>query len=206
MHRAYQPLKPSTNKYIQQKWDQSNYEQHRRKVSTAVPVVDTKGIRTPAHMALKLKKRQLEQERLTIIERDNQLLSSKLADIMCSKGYVDDRNDYPERSLNAARRMEQMRLVTHQNQAILQRIRSQQSEYRRRNWEEHWEQAECRRDDIARYPRGLTNQQRPRRKVLLGARERRDTSTESASRQLSSETSGGMSSRTQSELAESPSP
>ena len=32
MHRSYQPLKPVTNRYLQQRWDQSNYENHRRKV------------------------------------------------------------------------------------------------------------------------------------------------------------------------------
>lgn len=32
MHRSYQPLKPVTNRYLQQRWDQNNYENHRRKV------------------------------------------------------------------------------------------------------------------------------------------------------------------------------
>lgn len=32
MHRSYQPLKPVTNRYLQQRWDQNNYEDHRRKV------------------------------------------------------------------------------------------------------------------------------------------------------------------------------
>ena len=33
MHKAYQPLKPTTNKYLQKKWDQTHYETHRKKVS-----------------------------------------------------------------------------------------------------------------------------------------------------------------------------
>lgn len=32
MHRSYQPLKPVTNRYLQQRWDQNNYDNHRSKV------------------------------------------------------------------------------------------------------------------------------------------------------------------------------
>lgn len=32
MHKSYQPLKPATNKYLQKKWDQTRYEEHRNKV------------------------------------------------------------------------------------------------------------------------------------------------------------------------------
>ncbi|TNN27358.1 hypothetical protein EYF80_062498 [Liparis tanakae] len=32
MHRSYQPLKPVANRYLQQRWDQQDYENHRRKV------------------------------------------------------------------------------------------------------------------------------------------------------------------------------
>lgn len=32
MHRSYQPLKPVTNRYLQQRWDQNNYQNHCRKV------------------------------------------------------------------------------------------------------------------------------------------------------------------------------
>ncbi|KAM6973366.1 sperm axonemal maintenance protein CFAP97D1 [Aplochiton taeniatus] len=161
MHKAFQPLKPATNKLLQRRWDQTQYEQHRTKVSTAQPIVDTKGMKTPAHIQLKLKKRQLHEERLAIIERDNQLLSAKLSDIVCSKGLVDHWNHYPERSLNAEKRRDQLLQVTHQNRAIYQRITARKSEYRRQLWLDDWEKVEQRRDDIARYPRGLTNKQTP---------------------------------------------
>lgn len=32
MHRSYQPLKPVTNRYLQQRWDQKRYDAHRKKV------------------------------------------------------------------------------------------------------------------------------------------------------------------------------
>lgn len=103
MHRSYQPLKPATNRYLQQRWDQEDYENHRRKVSrhwgegqpdgmktfnlhthtsskllhtswlfspvqvsTALPVVDNKGMKTPAHIQLKLKKLQVSFQQMEI--------------------------------------------------------------------------------------------------------------------------------------------
>uniref|UniRef100_A0A3P8ZEJ9 Uncharacterized protein n=1 Tax=Esox lucius TaxID=8010 RepID=A0A3P8ZEJ9_ESOLU len=154
MHKAYQPLKPATNKYLQKKWDETRYEHHRNKVSTARPMVDTKGMRTPAHIQLKLKKLQLQDERMAIIEKDNHLLSSKLCDIVRSKGLVDHINHYPEKSLNADKRRDELLQVTRQNQAIYQRITACQSDYRRQLWVDDWERVERRRDDIARYPQG----------------------------------------------------
>ncbi|XP_029379745.1 uncharacterized protein CFAP97D2 [Echeneis naucrates] len=165
MHRSYQPLKPVTNRYLQQRWDQNNYENHRRKVSSALPVVDTKGMRSPAHVQLKLKKLQLQDERLSTIHRDNRLLASKLADIVCSKGLVDHQNQYHLRSLNADRRREELLLVSRQNQAIYQRITARQSEYRRQLWLGDWERAERWRDNISQYPRGLADKRRSHRKV-----------------------------------------
>ncbi|XP_034444173.1 uncharacterized protein CFAP97D2 [Hippoglossus hippoglossus] len=99
MHRSYQPFKPVTNRYLQQRWDQSDYDTHRRKVSSALPLVDTRGTRTPAHIQLKLKKLQLQDERRSTIDRDNRLLASRLADIVCSKGLVDNHNQHHLRSL-----------------------------------------------------------------------------------------------------------
>ncbi|XP_054476502.1 uncharacterized protein CFAP97D2 [Anoplopoma fimbria] len=175
MHRSYQPLKPVTNRYLQQRWDHDQYENHRRKVSSALPVVDNKGMRTPAHVQLKLKKLQLQDERLSVIDRDNRLLASKLADIVCSKGLVDHRNQYHLRSLNADKRREELLLVGRQNQAIYQRITSRQSEYRRQLWLDDWETTEHRRDDISRFPRG--QKQRSSRKVKFAAVEGSERST-----------------------------
>ncbi|KAJ8344405.1 hypothetical protein SKAU_G00317340 [Synaphobranchus kaupii] len=171
MHRAYQPLKPATNKYLQQRWDQTTYQEHVSKVKAARPMVNTKGIQTPAHVQLNLKKLQSEGERLAIIDRDNHLLSSKLADIMTSKGQVDHRNDYPERSLTGKKKRDELLQMSRQNQAILQRITSRKSEYRRQVWEEEWERVERRRDDIGRYPRGVANQV-TRKKVKFEGKKR----------------------------------
>uniref|UniRef100_A0A672YKI5 Si:ch211-284k5.2 n=1 Tax=Sphaeramia orbicularis TaxID=375764 RepID=A0A672YKI5_9TELE len=154
MHRSYQPLKPVTNRYLQQRWDQNNFDNHRRKVTSALPVVDNKGTRTPTHVQLKLKKLQLQDERLSVIDRDNRLLASKLANIVCSKGLVDHKNH-----LNSDKRKEELLLVGRQNQAIYQRIMSRQSEYRHQLWLDDWERAARRRDDISRYPPRVNSNQ-----------------------------------------------
>ncbi|XP_068170059.1 sperm axonemal maintenance protein CFAP97D1 [Antennarius striatus] len=177
MHRSYQPLKPVTNRYLQQRWDQNKYSDHRRKVTSALPVVDTRGMRTPAHVQLKLKKLQLQNEWRSTIDRDNHLLASKLANIMTSKGLVDHRNQYNLKSLNADKRREELLLVSRQNQAIYQRITSRQSEYRHQLWLDDWERAECRRDNISRYPQGLADKQRSTRKVKFEINDSSDAST-----------------------------
>ncbi|XP_029991469.1 uncharacterized protein si:ch211-284k5.2 [Sphaeramia orbicularis] len=165
MHRSYQPLKPVTNRYLQQRWDQNNFDNHRRKVTSALPVVDNKGTRTPTHVQLKLKKLQLQDERLSVIDRDNRLLASKLANIVCSKGLVDHKNHYSRCVLNSDKRKEELLLVGRQNQAIYQRIMSRQSEYRHQLWLDDWERAARRRDDISRYPPRVNSNQRSHRKV-----------------------------------------
>ncbi|XP_028286093.1 uncharacterized protein CFAP97D1 [Parambassis ranga] len=169
MHRSYQPLQPVTNRYLQQRWDQNVYKNHRSKVSSALPAVDTNGMRTPTHIQLKLKKLQLQDERLSIIDRDNSLLATKLANIVCSKGVVDNRNQYYMKSLNVNKRREELQLISHQNQAIYQRITSRQSEYRRQLWLNDWERTERQLNDISRYPRRLMDKQRFHRKVKFAA-------------------------------------
>jgi len=45
-------------------------------------------------MHLKLKKLQLEEERMSTIERDNRILLEKMSLVMRTRGRVDNRNDY----------------------------------------------------------------------------------------------------------------
>ena len=57
-------------------------------------MVDTKAPQTYVHMHLKLKKLQLEEERMSTIERDNRLLLEKMSQIIRTRGRVDNRNYY----------------------------------------------------------------------------------------------------------------
>ncbi|KAK7118300.1 hypothetical protein R3I94_021959 [Phoxinus phoxinus] len=149
MHKSYQPLKPAANRFLQQKWEQSSYEEHRDK---------------------------LQEERMSIIERDNHLLASRLSAITRSKGLVDHRNHYPQHSLNTQKRKDKLLQVTNENQKIYQRILTQKSDYRRELWEDDWEKVKRRRDDVARYPRGVTNKQKPTKVVKFSGRSQRSSS------------------------------
>merc|ERR1712134_170932 len=51
-------------------------------------------------MHLKLKKLQVEEERLAVVERDNRILLEKMSYIMRTKGLVDNWNNYTQKSLN----------------------------------------------------------------------------------------------------------
>ncbi|XP_041034205.1 uncharacterized protein CFAP97D2 [Carcharodon carcharias] len=160
MHRAYQPIVVTSNKYLQQKWDKNDYQRHRAKVQKAIAVVDTKGPPTPAHLQVKLKKLQLQEERLAIITRDNQILSSKLADIMRSSGTVENWNNYTSKSLNAEKRHRELLQIAQANRAILYRITHCESEYNRSRLKAEWEKVERVQKDIARYPRGLKTERK----------------------------------------------
>uniref|UniRef100_A0A3Q2DID4 Si:ch211-284k5.2 n=1 Tax=Cyprinodon variegatus TaxID=28743 RepID=A0A3Q2DID4_CYPVA len=155
MHRSYQPFNPVTSRYLQQRWDQSHYDRHCKKVRCALPVVDTRRQPTPAHIQHKLKKMQMELERLFSIERDNHLLASRLFNIDCSKGLVDHRNQYQPRSLNGSKRKQELALISHQNQAIYQRIISCRSEYCHHGLLADWERTERILENISRYPKEL---------------------------------------------------
>ncbi|XP_072138046.1 uncharacterized protein CFAP97D2 [Mobula birostris] len=175
MHRAYQPIVPTSNKYLQLKWDKDNYQKHRTKVENATAVVDTKGPWTPAHIQVKLKKLQLQEERLAAITRDNQILSSKLADIMRSNGTVENWNNYVAKSLNAEERHRRFAQITHENQALLQRIAHCESEYKQSKLKEEWERVKRVQNNIARYPRGTKTEQKTGKKLHLGVTKNSET-------------------------------
>ncbi|XP_048200062.1 uncharacterized protein CFAP97D2 [Perognathus longimembris pacificus] len=76
MHRT-----PRASRALQQAWEKA-YQDHRQKVQHAQPVVDTRAPATFSHLHLKLKRLKLEEERLSIIDRDNRLLLEKVASAM----------------------------------------------------------------------------------------------------------------------------
>ncbi|XP_782551.2 uncharacterized protein CFAP97D1 [Strongylocentrotus purpuratus] len=153
MHKSYQSILPSHNRLLQQRWDQKYYDEHRQKVKEARPMVDTKPPTTYVHLHLKLKKLQLEEERLAVIERDNRILLEKMSVIMRTRGRVDNRNNYIHRSLNREKRQRELLRVTRENQEILRRILAREPEYNHLEWDRQWEENEQFMDNIARYPR-----------------------------------------------------
>ncbi|XP_071121154.1 sperm axonemal maintenance protein CFAP97D1-like [Mytilus edulis] len=135
MHRAYQPLTPANNIYLRKRWDQSHYDAHRKKVFAAKPVVDNKPPTTYMHLHIKLKKLQIEEERLTTVERDNRILLQKMAYIMKYGGSVDNmKHDYKKKSLNKTKRQRELLRITHENLAILKRITAKEPHLNHLRW------------------------------------------------------------------------
>ncbi|KAG8451868.1 hypothetical protein GDO86_003895 [Hymenochirus boettgeri] len=123
-------------------------------VQSAKPMVDTDSPQTYVHLSLKLKKLKLEEERLSVIERDNYLLLQKMSTIMKTKGRVDNKNEYEAKSLNKEKREQELLKVSKENQTILDRITKCEPQYQVEKWHEDWAKAEKYMDSIARYPRG----------------------------------------------------
>lgn len=122
-------------------------------VAEARPMVDTKPPQTYMHLHLKLKKLQLEEERLATIERDNRILLEKMSYIMRTRGRIDNKNNYEYKSLNREKRMRELLRVTQENQDILKRITARKPEYDHRKWEDDWQNNQEYMDSIAAYPR-----------------------------------------------------
>ncbi|XP_067889022.1 sperm axonemal maintenance protein CFAP97D1-like [Heterodontus francisci] len=159
MHRAYQPILPSGSKYLQEKWDRACYHDHRRKVQAAKSMIDNHSPETFAHLHLKFKKLKLEEERLSTIERDNQLLLQKMSTIMRTTGRIDNKNEYKSKSLNSKKRQQELQRVNRENKTIHERLKLIQPQYNHLKWHEDWCKAEKLMDHIARYPRGWYNAQ-----------------------------------------------
>ncbi|XP_064639059.1 sperm axonemal maintenance protein CFAP97D1-like [Lineus longissimus] len=177
MHRSYQSILPCHNKLLQQRWDETYYNEHRRKVAEVKPMVDTKAPRTYMHLHLKLKKLQLEEERLATIERDNRILLEKMAYIMRTRGRIDNRNDYEYKSLNREKRKRELLRITHDNQEILRRITLRQPEYDHIKWQMDWEENQHFMDNISHYPKEWWLMQKS---AYGGASSRQQSARESA--------------------------
>lgn len=173
MHRAYQPITPANNKLLKKRWDMSSYNTHRRKVQSAKAVIDNKPPQTYMHLHLKLKKLQVEEERLATIERDNRILLEKMSFVMRTRGRVDNRNDYEHKSLNKTKRQRELLRVTHENQAILKRITAKEPHYNHLQWEDEWQINETYMDNISKYPKDWYKQLTAKKKSKEGDKSER---------------------------------
>merc|ERR1712062_198444 len=152
MHRAYQPITAANNKLLKKRWDQRSYDLHRSKVHGSKAVIDNGAPQTYMHIHLKLKKLQVEEERLAVVERDNRILLEKMSWIMRTKGQVDNWNHYKQKSLNKCTRQRELLRVSHENQAILRRISSKEPYYNHLAWDDEWIQNQEYISNISNYP------------------------------------------------------
>merc|ERR1711892_1329342 len=147
MHRAYQPITAANNKLLKKRWDQRSYDLHRSKVANSKSVIDSQPPDTYMHIHLKLKKLQVEEERLAVVERDNRILLEKMSWIMRTKG------------------QRELLRVSHENQAILRRISSKEPYYNHFAWDEDWSQNNEYMSNISNYPRKFNPIRGPRTSI-----------------------------------------
>ncbi|XP_046888732.1 sperm axonemal maintenance protein CFAP97D1-like isoform X2 [Hypomesus transpacificus] len=134
---AFPAVVGTTGQYnnMRKMWDGQHYKYHVDRMGKTKPMVDNKAPRTYLHCHLKLKKIQMEQERLMELERDNRLLVSRIARTMGTKGGLDNWNTYQTKhSVNADLRNRELVKESLENQAILKKIDMTKSVYDHRKW------------------------------------------------------------------------
>uniref|UniRef100_A0A3B4X8P9 Uncharacterized protein n=1 Tax=Seriola lalandi dorsalis TaxID=1841481 RepID=A0A3B4X8P9_SERLL len=143
-HLAYQPLLPSGNKYLQQKWDMASYDLHRRKVRSNI--VNILFLFLKIFCLVKL-----EEEWALKIQRENNMLMEKIS--------------LEKRQLELIR-------ITKENQLILFRLSHCRSHYNVKSWHEDWLKTLKLMDSIAHYPRGMSETENEKKKEISEKQER----------------------------------
>ncbi|KAI6652785.1 hypothetical protein LOD99_4171 [Oopsacas minuta] len=133
-HRSYQSILPTHNKLLQKRWDDTYYDEHRRRVKTASPMVSTTAPKQHPHIVNKLKKQQREQERYLEVQRDNETLMGHMSAIMDKGSGVDHRNKYIHGSLNYGKRVDESQRIEQENKKMLTRIKSRPANYSVSEW------------------------------------------------------------------------
>ncbi|XP_031422990.1 sperm axonemal maintenance protein CFAP97D1-like [Clupea harengus] len=119
-------------------WDGHHFKYHMDRMGKVKPMVDNKAPRTFIHCHMKMKKIQMEQERLMEVERDNRLLVSRIARTM-AKGGLDNWNEsYEVYSKNCSVsedvRNRELVKISLENQAILNKINMTIPVYNHKQW------------------------------------------------------------------------
>ena len=127
------------------------------------------------HLHLKLKKLQMEEERLATVERDNRILLHKMSHVMRTKGTVDNHidNKYIHKSLNKIKRQRELEKIAFENKAILKRINAQETQYCKERWIEEWRVNERYMANICTFPQfwhdRMMDSDKPFFKVLINS-------------------------------------
>jgi len=135
---AYDRALPSVNRLITDRMYQKSKEQHLKKLKSASCTIDNK--RPDGYKGNKpkrnLKKEQMMEERLIVIERDNEILLRKMAKIMTKDNELLPSAEAAPKSLNKEFRQRELRRITTQNLMILKRIQKSEPTYSGDQWEQ----------------------------------------------------------------------
>ncbi|XP_029388124.1 uncharacterized protein CFAP97D2 isoform X1 [Mus pahari] len=137
MHSVPRLTTPWANRDLQRAWEKT-YQDHRKKVQNAQPLVDTHPPQIYSHLCLKFKKLKMEEERLSTIDRNNYLLLQRVASAMKTRGQSDGQNNFTQRSLNRKSREQASMKVQKQNQVVPERLRSSEPWYGAQRLRKDW--------------------------------------------------------------------
>ncbi|KAI8814539.1 hypothetical protein BJ742DRAFT_848715 [Cladochytrium replicatum] len=157
-HRHYIPFHPVCNKLLAKQWDLADRRLHLEKLAKARPTVDNAPPRIHMHLQLKLKRMQVEEDRIAQIERENRILLDKMSHIMKAEGnhkdytWMEDELSYGH-SLNYVSRQQEHNKIDAENQAILQRLESKEPHYDHYRWLLERRQNLAYLQSISTYPR-----------------------------------------------------
>ncbi|XP_063070621.1 uncharacterized protein cfap97d2 [Engraulis encrasicolus] len=160
-HQSYQPVVPCVSKLLQHRWDQSNYDIHRKKVSSAKATINRTPPKTYPHINNNSKEKRLKEDRISVIERDNHILLEKISHIMRTTGRIDNKNDYITKRLSSEKRQQDLLRITEENLLILSRLSQCGPNYSVQRWHDDWLRTTALMENIGRYPR-LTSVQAQR--------------------------------------------
>ncbi|CAF0950822.1 unnamed protein product [Brachionus calyciflorus] len=187
MHRSYNSYNPVASKLLQKRWDENQFGRHRHHVNIAKPEIDSSPPVTFMHLHLKLKKLQLEEERLATIERDNRILLEKMSHTMRTKGQLDNKNDVVFKSLSRNRREREMLRIAKENMNMLKRIHNKKPAISTDKLDQDWRQTLKFMDNISHFPEDwynkrettksnpTLNQKKPLQKIKTDSEEKKET-------------------------------
>ncbi|KAJ3053440.1 hypothetical protein HK097_004254 [Rhizophlyctis rosea] len=166
-HRHYPTIHPTCNKLLSRRWEEHAKNLHLRKLKEARASVDNKVPRRYPHLEMRLKRLQIEEERLYEIERSNHILLDRIAFQLVNASQVSDleqarRIAHVEDelgghwnaagTLNGPKRRKDWEKIQNENMTILQRIEDKAPYYDRRKWLEERHKSLSYLANIAQYP------------------------------------------------------
>lgn len=169
MHKCYENRTACTNKLLKKRHDTTYYNEHRRLVDSAPAMVDTSPPQTYMHLHLKLKKMQLEEERLATIERDNRILLEKMSYIMRGPARIDSQNFYQQKSLNTTKRNREQIRIANENQKMVRRITNKKPLYDHNDHASDFMKSVAHMERISHYPKDWyeqTQAEKEKRRLL----------------------------------------
>lgn len=151
----------------------AEHEQHRTRIQRVRPATD---MNEPMTLSLdsvrnNLKKERLLEDRYAEIDRENQHLLKKMADIMKQpSAYTTEANKNLPTSMNKSGRKKDLLEITKENRRMLKAIQGAAPIYSQQKWEKHWQQSHTHLKNCCTYPivtRMSRNQSAPSRLVPL---------------------------------------